>query len=103
MYGCPLQHGFSKDNLKELLFATQQLSRENEVASSKYAEVVDQIFQEFHDQVDSNIFQAEQEVGETGFSSLTSYFTPSCGCVLCRCSEWHLMSLMLSRHGRKTS
>lgn len=48
--------------MKELLFAVLQMVRQNETATVKYAEVVDQIFQEFLDQLDMTDLEANEEV-----------------------------------------
>ena len=57
-----VQHGFSEDNLKELLFAVLQMVRQNETATVKYGEVVEQIFQEFLALLDISDIEAEEEV-----------------------------------------
>lgn len=50
--------------MKELLFAVLQLIRENERPSAKYAEIIDQIFQEFLEALDGNNIEADPEVSQ---------------------------------------
>lgn len=57
-----LQHGFSEDNLKELLFAILQLLRESEEPVVRYTAVVDQILQEFDELQQSGLVEVDTEV-----------------------------------------
>ena len=57
-----LQHGFSEDNFRELLFAVNQLLREEEVANERYARIVRQILKEFMQDVNANSREVESEV-----------------------------------------
>jgi hypothetical protein len=59
------QHGFSEDNLRELLFAVNQLLREDEVASERYVRIVRQILREFMREVNANRQEVEEEVSHS--------------------------------------
>lgn len=60
-HGC-IQHGFSENNLRELLFATRLLVREKERPKIKYARTTLKTFLEFADQVEGNSVTVDSEV-----------------------------------------
>lgn len=61
-----MQHGFTEDNFKELLFAVHQLLREDEEANERYARIVRQILREFMEKVGTNQREVDREVRKEG-------------------------------------
>lgn len=57
-----LQHGFSKDTLRELLFAILQLLRENKKPSLFFMMIVDSILEEFADTVEADGYVVDTDV-----------------------------------------
>lgn len=57
-----VQHGFTEDNLEELLFAVLQLLQEGEEPGTRYVQIIDQIFQEFLAEMKADASKVNTEV-----------------------------------------
>lgn len=57
-----VQHGFTVENLEELLFAVLQLVKEEEEPSTRYVQIIDQIFKEFLTEVKADRMKVNSEV-----------------------------------------
>lgn len=57
-----LQHGFTKDNLRELLFALLQLLQQNEEPSLVHMIITDSILEQFAEQVEAGKIVVDTEV-----------------------------------------